>query len=94
MHGKITVVYEKGVLRPLHPLYLPEQTQLEIHILTPDDSQLAAYQVLVQAGLIKATPASSAAKNTLSEREREVASDDYARAGSLSELIIAERDEA
>ncbi|MCA9922415.1 MAG: antitoxin family protein [Anaerolineales bacterium] len=32
MSENIAVIYEKGVLRPLQPLSLPERTHLEIRI--------------------------------------------------------------
>ena len=55
MKGNISVIYEKGVLRPLRPLDLPEHTRLEIQIVnsvetTTEDAERAA-QVLVAAGL-------------------------------------------
>ena len=54
--GSISVIYEKGVLRPLRPLALLEHTRLKIQIVnsaetTTKDAERAA-QVLVAAELI------------------------------------------
>jgi predicted DNA-binding antitoxin AbrB/MazE fold protein len=95
MNGNIAVIYEKGVLRPLRPLDLPERTQLEIRIVETTDDEMTdaekAYQVLLQAGLIR--PSSSVEIEPIPESERLQAADAYGQAGPLSELIIAERDD-
>jgi hypothetical protein len=36
MTYQVPVIYEKGVLRPLKPLDLPEHTQLTVTVLTPE----------------------------------------------------------
>lgn len=96
LSGNIAVIYEKGVLRPLSPLNLPERTQLEIRIVqTGEDAGTdaeRAYWVLLQAGLIQ--PLSSTAIEMVSESERLCAADVYGQAGPLSDLVIAERDNA
>jgi predicted DNA-binding antitoxin AbrB/MazE fold protein len=94
MPGNIAVVYEKGVLRPLRPLHLPERTQLEIYIVPPHKTTGTeaekVYQLLVQAGLTR--PHSPIEVDEVTETERRQAADAYGQAGPLSELIIAERD--
>jgi predicted DNA-binding antitoxin AbrB/MazE fold protein len=95
MSGNIAVVYEKGVLRPLTPLNLPERTRLEIRIVrTTKDTETEAeqaYLVLVQAGLIR--PSATIAMAPISDSERRRAADAYGRVGPLSDAIIAERNE-
>lgn len=95
MSENIAVVYEKGVLRPLQPLRLPEQTQLEIRIIELDEARTTAsetaYQVLVQAGLVE--PLGQAELEAVSEIVRQQAADAYGQAGPLSAWIIAERDD-
>lgn len=99
MGNNIAVVYEKGLLRPLQPLNLPEQTQLEIVIVNdvvsakPTEMK-KAYQLLVQAGLIQPWPSPEEPSPVpLDETALLQAADTYGQAGSLSELIIAERNE-
>jgi len=95
MSGNIAVVYEKGVLRPLRPLNLPERTRLEIRIVETDEGDMTdaekAYQVLMQAGLVR--PSASAELEPISEKARLQAADAYGQAGPLSDWIIAERDD-
>lgn len=96
MSGNIAVVYEKGVLRPLRPLNLPEQTQLQIRIVQSEERMLSeaemAYRVLVQAGLLQ--PALPTEVEPVSEADRMQAARAYGEAGPLSDWIIAERDDA
>ena len=96
MNGNIAVVYEQGVLRPLHPLNLPDHTKLEIRIVNAFDEETTeadkAYQVLYQAGLVQ--PALSIHVDPIPERELQRAADAFGQAGPLSDVIIAERDEA
>jgi len=95
MNGNIAVVYEQGVLRPLHPLNLPEHTKLEICIVNAFDEETTeadkAYQVLLQAGLIQ--PAPLVQVDPILESELQRAADAFGQAGPLSDVIIAERDE-
>lgn len=94
LSGNIAVIYEKGVLRPLSPLDLPERTQLEIRIVQPGEDAGTdaerAYWVLLQAGLIQ--PLSSTSVEMVSESERLRAADMYGQSGTLSDFVIAERD--
>jgi predicted DNA-binding antitoxin AbrB/MazE fold protein len=95
MNTNIAVVYERGVLRPLMPLDLPERAQLEIRIVRQNEAAMTesekAYRALLEAGLIR--PSSIEEVEAVSEEERRRVADAYALAGPLSELIIAERDE-
>ena len=95
MNGNIAVIYEKGVLRPLRPLNLPEHTQLEIQIVnsvetTPEDAERAA-QALLAAGLIQ--PLAGVDVEPVSENERRRVADAFGEAGPLSDVIIADRRE-
>jgi len=58
MSENIAVIYERGILRPLKPLRLPEYAQLEIRIITTDlaahTAKEMARQALLQAGIIRA----------------------------------------
>ncbi len=93
MSGNIAVVYEKGVLRPLRPLDLPERTRLEIRIVEADENVTTeaakVHQVLIQAGLIQPTPPTMT--KPVTESERQQAADAYGQSGPLSDWIIAER---
>lgn len=95
MSGNITVVYEKGILRPLRPLNLPERTRLEIRIVESGESSKTdverAYQALLQAGLVQIQPSMSI--EPVSDDERLQAADAYGQAGPLSDWIITERDD-
>jgi len=95
MRKNISVVYEKGVLRPLTPLNLPEKSRLEIRIVKqPEGKQTEAemaYHVLLKAGLIRQSKPNSG--TAVSNSERQKAAQAYGKIGPLSELIIAERDD-
>ncbi len=96
MSGNIAVVYEKGMLRPLRPLNLPERTRLEIRIVASEENTMTdverAYQALVQAGLMQ--PQTPMRIEPVSDAERLQAADAYGQVGPLSDWIIAERDDA
>jgi predicted DNA-binding antitoxin AbrB/MazE fold protein len=94
MTETITVIYEKGVLRPLEPLSLPERSRVEIQIVSrPPAVQEKArvHQALLEAGVIRprtlAEPIEPISETLLAE-----AASALAQAGSLSELIIEQRD--
>lgn len=93
MNGNISVIYEKGVLRPLRPLDLPEHTRLEIQIVnsaetTTEDAERAA-QVLMAAGLIQ--PLAGVDVELVEESERRRVADAFGEAGPLSDVIIDDR---
>jgi predicted DNA-binding antitoxin AbrB/MazE fold protein len=95
MNESITVIYEGGVLRPLQPLVLPEHTRLEVQIVrrrrSPGNQRKAVYDALQTAGVIGAQ---APVENLpfISEAQLAAAARDLAVGGSLSELIIAERE--
>ncbi len=93
MNETVTAVYEHGVLRPLMPLHMPEQTHVQICILAevaPDRQRVR--QVLLDAGIIRSREAEEPAE-LVSEAQIESAARALAAAGPLSELILAERGE-
>ena len=96
MNGTITAVYERGMLRPLTPLTLPEHNRVQINIFAQPPVDQAdcqkVRQTLLDAGVIHPHP-SAMSLEEISEAQLAEASKALAEAGSLSELIIAERDE-
>ena len=97
MREKITAIYEKGVLRPLVPLSLPEHTRVHIQIVkasatsTKEEARRHVRQVLLDAGVIQPHPPIEA--TSVSEQQLARAAEALAVAGSVSDLIIADRDE-
>ena len=91
----ITAVYERGVLRPLKPLNLPEQAQVEIQIVASTSASKEEKQqvreALLEAGVIRRWPDLTPVE-PVSETDLEAAARSLAAAGSLSELILAERE--
>ncbi|MEO7913619.1 MAG: antitoxin family protein [Roseiflexaceae bacterium] len=90
----IHAVYEQGVLRPLTPLHLPEHTHVQISIdpiSNAEEERQRVRQALIAGGIIRpqlpATPI-----QPVSEEALAAAAQSLANAGSLSELIVAERD--
>lgn len=96
MSDTISAIYERGVLRPLSPLLLPERTHVQLQIVTldsPDDGERQRVrQALLEAGVIRAT-VSSEPVAPVAEAQLTAAARALAVAGPLSEDIIAERDE-
>lgn len=95
MRRNIHVIYCKGVLKPLSPLNIPDNTELLIQIIEepiekPSDAD-KTYQVLTDDGLIR--PVNFYTEQTISDSDRQKAAQAYGKIGSLSELIIAERDD-
>ncbi|MGH9937463.1 MAG: antitoxin family protein [Blastocatellia bacterium] len=97
----VTAIYADGVLRPLAPLELPEQTKVEIEIRpvpSPENPAFAerirAHQILVAAGLVvnhqtwQVMP-----EDPVSEEEQEELDQAFAGEKPLSEIIIEEREE-
>lgn len=96
MSETITAVYERGILRPLTPLSMPEHTRVEIQIVkqTPPvgEEGQRVRQALVAAGVIRPRPPVEPVPS-VSEAQLAGAANALAAAGPLSELIIAERDD-
>ena len=92
----ITAVYEQGVLRPLTPLVLPEQTRVQIQIVVPpstaQEERRRARQALLDAGVIRPRPPAEPVQ-AVSEAQLIETANVLAEAGLLSELVIAERKE-
>jgi predicted DNA-binding antitoxin AbrB/MazE fold protein len=97
MAETVTVVYEKGVLRPLQPLKLREQQAVRIQIVQEEPSRNqaeAAIQALVEAGLLTPPPYHTDVA-PLTEEERKKVADRLGRVPGkpLSESIIEDRGE-
>lgn len=91
----ITAIYEKGVLRPLTPLTLPEHSHVQLQIVEPSPASEAerqhVRQVLIDAGIIRPRPATPS-NPPVPEADLTTAAESLGTAGPLSELIIAERE--
>jgi predicted DNA-binding antitoxin AbrB/MazE fold protein len=95
----VTVVYEKGVLRPLQPLNLRERQTVRIQVLQEElveaeNEYEAAIRVLVAEGLLTPPPGRSDVP-PISEQERLELADRLGSAPGkpLSEIIIEDRGE-
>jgi predicted DNA-binding antitoxin AbrB/MazE fold protein len=97
MDHQVTAIYENGVLRPLEPLALPEQTTVELSIhwvVLPSDSATHRRRVramLKEGGLTSAEPTSRNMGPGLSPERRAELAELLARGKPLSEVIIDER---
>ncbi len=95
MSETIAAIYEQGMLRPLTPLLLPERTRVQIQIVAQSpavqDERQRVRQVLLDAGIIQPRPVTEFVQ-PVSEARLAEAADALAAAGSLSELVIAERE--
>lgn len=93
MTETISAVYERGILRPLLPLNLPEQTQVQLHIITPiAPNREEVRRVLLAAGVIQPRTATTSMV-VVSETDLAAAAHSLAVAGPISDLILAERDQ-
>ena len=95
----VTAVYEKGVLRPLHPLHLRERQTVRLQVLPEvraegENEAEAAIRMLVAAGRLTPPPGRSDVE-PISEQERRELADRLGRAPGkpLSEIIIEDRGE-
>jgi predicted DNA-binding antitoxin AbrB/MazE fold protein len=99
MSTTFTATYEGGVLRPLTPLSLPEHARVQVKIVkSPDKKDMATdrqrvYNALLDAGLAKPQPITDT-HPYVSEAELTAAANALGMAGSISDLIIAERAES
>jgi predicted DNA-binding antitoxin AbrB/MazE fold protein len=95
MGQAITVMYEKGVFRPLMPLRLKDRSLVQIQIISEPQAEEAereeALRVLREAGVIRPHPPAPQ-RVPVDEGRLEAARKALGAAGPLSELIIAERD--
>ena len=89
-----TAIYEKGTLRLLTPVILPERARVRVQIVEEDkaeDDVQRALAVLEASGLVKPRTQPQGT-DTISTARRAELAQLYAAAGPLSEMIIAERD--
>lgn len=104
MSQTITAIYADGVLRPLAPLELENQTQVELEVYPvkdPAPTPAANYEerkriieAMAKAGLLANTPALSfSTEEIISEAEEEELAQVFAGEKPLSEIIIEERQE-
>ena len=94
MSTEARAIYEKGVLRLLTPVSLPEQARVRVQIVSeeePVDERQLAEAALIAAGLIKPVSPPSGLRTVSRARRRRLARL-YASGGPLSEVIIAERE--
>ena len=99
----VTVVYERGMLRPLQPLDLQEQQRVRIRVLPetpdvseePEDKMDALIQRLVAQGRMRPRPRGPIPPDPVSAEERLRLADLMGSAPGkpLSEIIIEERGE-
>jgi predicted DNA-binding antitoxin AbrB/MazE fold protein len=93
----ITAIYEKGVLRPLHPLNLREQQRVYLQVLPvePVDEAEEVIQLLVAAGLMTPPKRGTPPPDPISEEERRELADILGKAPGkpLSEIVIEDRGE-
>ena len=94
----ITAIYERGVLRPLTPLSLPEHARVQIQVQqvsTPDDATAhrgRVREVLVAAGLSLPASPSIPTADILSDEQREELALRFSAPRPLSDLIMEERE--
>lgn len=89
----VTSVYERGVLRPLHPVDLHEHQTVRLQVLpeSEDDAELVV-EALVQTGLLTPPSGRSEIPSPSAEERRELAErPGQVRGKPLSEVIIEER---
>lgn len=94
MNETIIAVYERGVLRPLQPLELPDHACVQVKIIK-QPSRIQKERRRVQRALLNAGvigPRTSVGSiPQVSEAQMDAASRSLAAGGPLSELIIMER---
>lgn len=97
----VTAIYANGMLRPLTPLELPEQAEVEIEvkpIAQPNraaiDERIRIHQALVEAGLVIDTGLWQAVPIIpISPEEEEELGRAFAGDKPLSEIIIEDRED-
>lgn len=96
MNQTITAIYADGVLHPLAPLNLPEQTEIELEVVrvaTPEeDERTRVLRGLAGAGVIINKPYEPLPLSPISDEERERLGRVFAVGKPLSEIIIEERE--
>jgi len=95
MSEVIRAVYERGVLRPLHPLDLPEKQEVRIQIWPEEGTrEEEILRLMVNAGLMRPRPRHEPPP-PLSDEERRALAEQIGRAPGkpISEIVIEERGE-
>ena len=101
MNQTITAIYANGVLRPLTPLELEDQAQVELEVRSvknpepmPAVERQRIIDALAHAGLLANAPALyPIPEEPISEEEEEELARIFAGHKPLSEIIIEERQE-
>lgn len=98
MSQTITAVYADGVLRPLSPLNLPEETQVELEmrpvasVAAHNQERKQFIEALAQAGLLANEPSLFPfPEEPLSDEEQQDLARLFAGEKPLSQIIIEER---
>lgn len=97
MADPITAIYEKGILRPLTPLNLPEETQVQIYVqsISAPAEALAhrgrVHEGLIQAGLSLSFPPVSSTPSSISAERRAELARIFSVGQPLSELTADNR---
>ena len=94
----VTAVYEKGVLRPLHPVNLRDRQQVHLQVLADDweeNDAWTAVSVLVGAGLMRSPRQGTPPPDPVSKEERLALAKRISKAPgkSLSDIVIEDRGE-
>jgi predicted DNA-binding antitoxin AbrB/MazE fold protein len=94
----VTAVYEKGVLRPLHPVDLRDHQQVRLQVLADDSEEneaSMAVRILVEAGLMRPPKPGAPPPDPVPGEERlELAKRvSQAPGKSLSDIVIEDRGE-
>lgn len=101
MNDTITVIYERGVLRPLDPLSMPENSRIQVQIVHPSrdtrpvqPSRQRILEVLLDAHLIAPFTDAVDPGVSISTQDLANAARTLGTAGPISELVIAERSDS
>ena len=94
----VTAVYEKGILRPLHPLNLRERQTVRLQLLGEEpleNEAEQAIQILVAAGLMRPPERGTPPPDPGAEHQRRALAERLGRAPGrpLSEIVIEDRGE-
>lgn len=97
MNRTITAIYENGILRPLSPLDLPEQSQVQLdvrQVIAPSRSakHRHLHDALVSAGLVAGASETASTKSRISIERRKELAEIFSSEKPLAELISEDRD--
>ena len=91
MGHTITAIYENGILRPLSPLDLPEQSQVEIDVRQVVAPSKSAKRSQIHEALVSAGLETDFAKNQISGERRKELAEIFSSNKPLAELISEDR---